>query len=289
MLRHDLPPDRDAGFFLPAIVGFMVFLAGLALAGRMAAENLLARWQSSIESAFTVELPPVPQESHAAAEARQQAALAVIAATPGVASATLVSDAEKWRLLSPWLGTEAASLDLPLPDLVAVATVPGATIDLVALTSRLQADSPGASIDDHGRWRGAIAGIAEAADLAALALLLLIGAAAAATVVFVTRAGLSSHRRVIEILHLIGAHDGYIAGQFQRHALVPGLLGGVAGSVAAAAAFEAARRWLPGVSPDQLSLTPLQWAGFALLAPGATLLASATVRYTVLRALKRLV
>jgi hypothetical protein len=33
----------------------------------------------------------------------------------------------------------------------------------------------------------------------------------------------------------------------------------------------------------------LQWAGFALLAPGATLLASATVRYTVLRALKRLV
>jgi len=288
MLRHDLPPDRDAGVFLPAIVGFMVFLAGLALAGRMATENLLARWQSSLESAFTVELPPGSQESRAAAEARQQAVLAVIAATPGVASATLLSDAEKWRLLSPWLGTEAASLDLPLPDLVAVATAPGAAIDLVALTGRIGAASPGASIDDHGRWRGAIAGLARAADLAALGLLLLIGAAAGATVVFVTRAGLSSHRRVIEILHLIGAHDGYIAGQFQRHALVPALLGGVAGSVAAAAAFEAARRWLPGVSPEQLSLTPLQWAAFAMLAPGAMLLAVATVRYTVLSALKRL-
>jgi cell division transport system permease protein len=289
MLRHDLPRDRDAGFFLPAIIGFMVFLAGLALAGRMAADNLLARWQSSIESAFTVVLPPLPEESKPAAGTRLQAALAAIAATPGVKSATLLGDAEKWRLLSPWLGTKAASLDLPLPDLIAVATAPDTPIDLTQLASRLQAASPGASIDDHGRWRGAIAGIARAADLAALCLLLLIGAAAAATVVFVTRAGLASHRRVIEVLHLIGAHDGYIAGQFQRHALVPAFLGGIAGAFAAAAAFEAARRWLPGVSPDQLGLRPLQWAGFALLAPGATLLASATVRYTVLSALKRII
>ena len=288
MLRSDLPPDRDAGFFLPAIIGFMVFLAGLALAGSMAAENLLARWQSSIEAAFTVELPPIAEESKPAADTRRQAALAAIVATTGVEGATLLSDADKWRLLSPWLGTDAASLDLPLPDLVAVAALPGAKVDLAALTSRLQAVSPGASIDDHARWRSAIAGIARAADLAALGLLLLIGAAAAATVVFVTRAGLASHRRVIEILHLIGAHDGYIAGQFQRHALVPGLLGGVAGSIAAAAVFEAARRWLPGVSPDQLGLRPLQWAGFALLGPGATLLAMATVRYTVISALKRI-
>jgi len=288
MLRHDLPANRDAGFFLPAIIGFMVFLAGLALAGRMAAENLLARWQSSIESAFTVELPPPPGESKTAADARQQAALAAISATPGVASATLLSDAEKWRLLEPWLGQQAASLDLPLPDLVAVATAPGAEIDLAALASRLQVISPGASIDDHGPWRDAIAGIAKSADLAALGLLLLIGAAAAATIVFVTRASLSSHRRIIEVLHLIGAHDGYIAGQFQRHALIPAFLGGVAGTIAAAGVFEAARRWLPGVSPDQLSLGPLQWAGIALLAPGTTLLASATVRYTVLSALKRM-
>jgi len=254
----------------------------------MAAENLLARWQSSIESAFTVELPAMPEESKPAAEARQQSALAVIAATPGVQSATLLTDAEKWRLLSPWLGQQAASLDLPLPDLIAVTTAPGATIDSAKLTGGLQAAAPGASIDDHGRWRNAIAGIARAADFAALGLLLLIGAAAAATVLFVTRAGLASHRRVIEVLHLIGAHDAYIAGQFQRHALIPAFLGGVAGSLAAAAVFEAARRWLPGISPGQLALGPLQWAGIALLAPGATLLASATVRYTVLKTLKRM-
>ena len=289
MRRRDLPLDRDsAGLFLPAIIGFMVFLAALALAGSMAVDNLLAHWQGAIEAAFTVQLPPVEGESSAAAADRRSRALASLANVPGVRSAILLSDADKARLLEPWLGADAVHLDLPLPDLIAVTVDGKSAVDLASLATTLQSVSPGAAIDDHGRWRGAIAGLARAADLAALGLLLLIGAAAAATVVFVTRAGLSSHRRVIEILHLIGAHDGYIAGQFQRHALVPALLGGVAGSVAAAAAFEAARRWLPGVSPEQLSLTPLQWAAFAMLAPGAMLLAVATVRYTVLSALKRL-
>ena len=69
MLRSDLPLDRDAaGFFLPAIIGFMVFLAALALAGSMGLDNLLARWRSQIDTAFTIELPPIDGESAAAAD-----------------------------------------------------------------------------------------------------------------------------------------------------------------------------------------------------------------------------
>src|SRR5512142_2321404 len=219
MLRSDLPLDRhSAGLFLPLIIGFMVFLAALALAGSMAVNNLLAHWRGTIEAAFTVQLPPVDGESPAAMSDRRSRVLSALAGEPGIRSAILLSEADKARLLEPWLGADTARLDLPLPDLIAVTTQAGSSVDLAALTAKLQAISPGAAIDDHGRWRDAIARTAEAANLVLLGLLLLIGLAAALTVVFVARAGLAAHRRVIEILHLVGAHDGYIARQFERHA-----------------------------------------------------------------------
>jgi cell division transport system permease protein len=301
MLRSDLPLDRDAaGFFLPAIIGFMVFLAALALAGSMGLDNLLARWRSQIDTAFTIELPPIDGESAAAATARRQAVMAALGAEPGVESATPVSEAEKARLLAPWLGADVLALDLPLPDLIGVAikpgaapgaapgSAPGAAIDIPALTARLGALSPGAAIDDHGRWRGAIAGISHTVRRAALGLLLLIGAAAALTVVFVARAGLAAHRRVIEILHLIGAHDAYIAGQFQRHAFTRGLLGGVLGALAGALVFAGGQRLLPELADTGFGLSPLQWAELALLPLAAALLAMATARYTVLAALAKM-
>ena len=289
MRRRDLPLDRDsAGLFLPAIIGFMVFLAALALAGSMAVDNLLAHWQGAIEAAFTVQLPPVEGESSAAAADRRSRALASLANVPGVRSAILLSDADKARLLEPWLGADAAHLDLPLPDLIAVTVDGNGALDLASLTTNLQSVSPGAAIDDHGRWREAIGKAAEAANLALLGLLLLIGLAAALTVVFVARAGLAAHRQVIEILHLVGAHDGYVARQFQRHAFSRGLAGGIVGAGVAAGIFLAAGRWLPGLDSRALALRPLQWLSVALLPLAAALLAMATARYTVLRSLRRI-
>lgn len=289
MLRSDLPLDRhSAGLFLPVIIGFMVFLAALALAGSMAVNNLLAHWRGTIEAAFTVQLPPVDGESAAATSERRSRVLSALAGEFGIRSAILLSDADKARLLEPWLGADAAKLDLPLPDVIALTAQAGSAIDLPALTTRLQAISPGASIDDHGRWRVAIGRAAEAANLVLLGLLLLIGLAAALTVVFVARAGLAAHKRVIEILHLVGAHDGYVARQFQRHAFSRGLAGGLLGAGVAAAIILAAGQWLPGFDNAALTLTPLQWLAVALLPLAGALLAMATARYTVLRALRRI-
>jgi len=98
------------------------------------------------------------------------------------------------------------------------------------------------------------------------------------------------------VLHLIGARDGYIARQFERHALRLGLKGGVAGlalailtlvGIAAAAtqvgALDDAVRVLPA-----LSAPAVEWVLLLLLPIAAGLVAMLTARITVLRALKRL-
>ena len=57
------------------------------------------------------------------------------------------------------------------------------------------------------------------------------------SVTFATRAAMATNRPVIEVLHLIGAKDGFIAEHFQRHFLLLGLKGGLIGGAAAIALF----------------------------------------------------
>src|SRR3546814_5129324 len=58
--------------------------------------------------------------------------------------------------------------------------------------------------------------MADTIRLVAMILVVLIALAAVAAIVFVTRAGLAIHRPVIDLLHLIGATDAYVARQFER-------------------------------------------------------------------------
>jgi cell division transport system permease protein len=66
---------------------------------------------------------------------------------------------------------------------------------------------------------------------------------------------MATNRPIIEVLHYVGATDGFIAGQFQRHFLLLGFKGGAIGGGAAIFFFgaaEAANAWLAGTaSGDQ--------------------------------------
>src|SRR5262249_58561528 len=62
-------------------------------------------------------------------------------------------------------------------------------------------------------------------------------AATVLSVAFATRAAIATNRPVIEVLHLIGAKDSFIAAHFQRHFLQLGLKGGLIGGGSAIALF----------------------------------------------------
>ncbi len=112
-------------------------------------------------------------------------------------------------------------------------------------------------------------------------------------IIFTARIGLAIHRSVIELLHLLGAQDGYIARQFQVHALGLGLRGGVIGGAAAALTVV-----ILGPAGHMLELpVPIATYGIfdwrvwlllimAGLAAGAV--AMVTARITVLRQLARM-
>ena len=215
--RTDLPLDRDTtARFLPWIIGFMVYLAMIAATVALLVDHVTQRWQRDLSGQLTVELPGIAGEDAAQRQQRVDAALEEITDTNGVIGTRLLDEAEVKRLLQPWLGDQADQLGVTLPDLVAVSVQPDIRPNLSELAERLQKVSPGAAIDDHAQFNAGALNFLRTIEVLALSLLALVLVATAGVVAFTARAGLSIHRRIVEIVHLVGAHE------FLRRAPVPG-------------------------------------------------------------------
>jgi cell division transport system permease protein len=291
--RLDIPLNRDSSVrFLPWIIGLMVYLAGLALAGTLVLNGTLARWDRSLSGTLTVQLPPAEPGK----EDALPLVLRTLRETQGVRNAEPLGAEATARLLEPWLGNALSAEELPLPRLIDLRIDTDAPPDFGALRARLAAAAPQAALDDHRLWLDRLASLVVSVELTALAVVALIGAAAVLTVVFTTRAGLAVHHGVIEVLHLIGARDTYIARQFERQALELGLRGGVMGLVLTVATLA-----LIGHASDAtallgervrlvpaLELRLWHWLLVALLPAAAAGIAMLTARVTVLRALARM-
>ncbi len=295
-MRSDIPLTRDRNARLvPVLIGVMVFLAVLAAAGALALDNVLDRWRRDVTGTLTAQVQAAPglgAEAREATDRRVTRALETLRGHPAVVSARALDDAELTALVEPWIGAGELLEDLPMPRLIDITLRPGADADAPAALARaLAAAVPGASLDAHRLWLSRLMDLGEALGLLALTVVVVVGGATALAIVHATRAGLAAHRSVIEVLHLIGAQQDYIARQFARHALSQGLKGGLGGFMLALPAL-AGVGWLAGRVEGGLiprvGLTPWDWGLLLLLPLGAAGLAMLTARLTVLRTLSRM-
>jgi cell division transport system permease protein len=286
--RTDLPLDRDAsGRFLPWLVAVMVYLAALALICAIAANKIVTRWDQGLAGRMTVQVPAKESGN----ETQVEEIITALRVTTGVRGAEALGDEEIARLLEPWLGTGAAYRDLPMPTLIAVQVDRAAPPDMTQLRRRLTRIAPGTVLDDHQSWLGKLLDVARSVQLVAVFVVGLVGASAVTMVIFATRMGLSVHGKVIELLHLVGAQDSYIAQQFQVHALRLALRGGVLGLLLAVLTVLLVAGLLgqsDAVALPDLSLLPFEWALVPLLPLVIALIAMVTARLTVLRTLGRM-
>jgi cell division transport system permease protein len=290
--RTDLPLDRDpSGRFLPWLVALMVYLAALALVCAMAMAKMVERWDTGLSGSITVQVPPPETGEPNAQEAAIDRVIELLLDNEAVRSAEVLEPDEIAALLEPWLGAGAAYGELPLPALISVGIDPAATPDYQDLARRLAEAAPGTVLDDHQSWLGQLLDLARTIELVAALIVILVGASAVAMVVFATRMGLAIHGRVIELLHLIGAQDAYVAREFETHALRLALRGGVAGlvfAIATVALIAHLFERLESVLLPELTLLPIEWAALAMLPLAIALVAMLTARFTVLGNLGRM-
>jgi cell division transport system permease protein len=183
----------------------------------------------------------------------------------GVSEARALEPQKAYDLVRPWLGDVADVEDLPVPRLVAVGLDDGAPATVPALEAALKGQGIDAIVDDHSLWLKDVRRAAGVARGMGTIVFLLIAGAAAAVVAFATRAGLAAQRDVVEVLHLTGAEDSFIAGLFQlrfaRVAAVAGLIG------AGGAILSGALLRLLGGSQGLTPALPIAWADLLAVLP----------------------
>ncbi|MEM9939885.1 MAG: cell division protein FtsX [Pseudomonadota bacterium] len=242
-----VPPTGIAMWLTVFIAGAMAVLAVFALLLTFATSRMADRWTADLSDTVTLRVP----------DGATAMALEILSQTPGVDRANPMTDAEQADLLAPWLGQRLPLDQLPIPRLIDF--VPGPAFDGDGLRLRLQAELPGAVLDDHSRWRQAAVSNAERVRLLGWLALGLIAACLAALVTLAARTALVSSVRVISVLKLVGARDGYVVRAFARRFVIRALAGASLGTVLAALLLAA----LPGESPDAplagLRLQGLEW------------------------------
>jgi len=291
-LRHhsDLPLNKDPGTrFLPWLIAFMVYLAALSVVATSIMQSLSTRWERGVSDTLTVQIPAAASVNKD--QSQIAGALKILRAHPAVVMAEPISRSHVLKLLEPWLGSGETLGDLPLPHLIDVSLRRSVEFKAQAVSDEINKIAPGATIDDHRIWLDRLVRMSHTLQWGAYIVLGLICLASIGTVFFVTRTGLAIHQDVIEVLHLIGAQDSYIARQFGEHSLHLGLKGGFLGLAAAGPTFGIFAylyRQVDSSLLPQIDITPVQWAVVMTLPILSAFMGYVTARSAVMRTLARM-
>lgn len=286
--RFDLPLRQSAASrFLPWTIGGLIYLAVVALAVAGVAGEAL-RLYGMRTKVVTVTLPSI--EDARRSEQEMAEAVEMLRQTRGVVSAVPVPPEELQALVEPLLGNAKADMDLPLPRLIDVTLDPRAKPDLPALQQRLGAVIQGATIGvealsrDRAERLAAFvrawsSGVGIAALLGTLAFVWLI-----------TLASLRMNTENVELLRSMGAADRYLAREFERHALLSSVQGGLTGFALALLTIVGllyTSRRMELAEAIELGLRPRDWALLACMPVITALLAMGVARISALWGLAR--
>jgi len=233
-VRSQLPPKPSpiiptkgvAGKPLFLVVTVMSFLATITLGASLLVSQQIDNWTADVADEVTVQVRPVEGVD---IDSQVTAAVSLLASTPGVARTDPMSAKETAALLEPWLGSGNVLDDLPIPRLISVKLDRSNPPDLEALAATLSADVVGATLDDHRRWQTSLSRMAASLQTIAWAVILLMVATTMSVIMFATRAAMAGNREIIEVLHLVGATESFIAYQIQKRFFMLGLISGLIG------------------------------------------------------------
>ncbi len=284
-----VPVDSVAGRALMAVIAILTFLAALSAGAAVLAARASEQWRGAVANEMTIQIRP---DSRRDIEADIGRAVAMAQATQGIESVRAVPRAESDKLLEPWLGTGLDLIELPVPRLIVLRLKSGSGPDLAALGAALRREVPTAILDDHRLWVRRLSTMASTIILSGTAIVLLVLAAAALAVAFATRGAMAGSRDSVEVLHLVGADDAFIAREFQSRFVRLGLRGGAIGGLAAIVVIAAlgflSSRWSAAPEGEQLQAMfgafEIGWSGYVavvLVAMVVAAISGLVSRFTV--------
>jgi cell division transport system permease protein len=230
---HIIPPEAAPLKALTVTMTIMCYLACLAIGALILINRAVDSWTSGLSREVTVQVRMLQNSN---IETELAYAKTLLEATRGIVSVDVLDRSAGAKLLEPWIGS--SNLDeLPIPRLIRVTIDEKSPPDFTELEQNLKQNVKGSSLDTHRRWEAELTRVASALSTLSYAILALICVSTIAMVIFATRTVLDANRHVVDVLHLVGAKDGYIARQIDSRFLKTGLMAGLFGAVLGVVTF----------------------------------------------------
>jgi cell division transport system permease protein len=278
-----IPGDSVAGRALVVVIAIMTFLACLTAGAALLVADASQAWRSDVLREATIQVKARTGDD---VENLVSKAVAIAAKAPDVESTHALTQAESEKLLEPWLGAGLDLSQLPIPRLILLKLRSEGSEDLSTLRSALAAAVPQADLDDHRVWASRLGTMANAIVTLAAALFVLMIVAMGTAIAFATRGAVAANREIVEVLHLVGASNAFIAREFQAHFRRLGFRGALIGGLAAISSFAIASLlsfwWAHSPGGEEIAA---MFGSFALRALGYVALVAVCAAVTLLTGL----
>ncbi len=293
--KKELPlQDDSSNLFLQVMISIAVFLFGVTLAGVLSINSMLETWNNSILGSLTVQVMPIndvnEEQAKAQTLAQQEKAVELLRAKNEVEKVTPLNNEQLQKLIQPWLGDGIDVKDLPMPRLIDVKLKKGVEVDFMQWAEELAQAAPQASLDNHKLWLNKLIKFADGLKLLALTVLVLVVLITSGAIFYCTQTSLGLHKYIIEILHLMGAKDTYVAQQYAKRTAWLGLIGGIYGLILAIPTiFIIANlaKQIEGGIISEARLSFLDWSVIFSLPILSMVIAMITAYYTVKKTLEK--
>ena len=295
--KNELPlKGENTSLFLQVIISIAIFIFAITLSGVLSINSMIDNWNKSILGSVTVQILPTntadKEKSMAELMAYEEKAVDFLKSVNGVIKVTPLTNEQLNELLQPWLGDEVSVSDLPTPRIIDVKIDKNVNINFQQLAQDLAVASPQASLDNHQLWLNKLIDFADGLNLIATTILALITAITSGAIFYTTQMSMGLHKNIIEILHIIGAKDTYIAQQYAKRMAYLGLIGGLFGLFFAIPSIffiaDLANSIKGGIINDA-NLSVLDWIFVLILPLFSMLISMITAYYTVKNTLKKMI
>lgn len=294
--KNEIPTDdEDTAIFMYVLTSIYMYLFIVVFAMVMAISAMAGNWEKDILGAITVQIIPVEDENKhidvSKTEEQLNKVFQYMENISGVKSVHALDKQTIEKLMRPWLGSKVDISSLPVPQLLDVQLKPNAEINYDEVTLGLHKVTPNASIDNHRLWLNKLIKFATSLKTIAMSVLIMVIAIGAFSIYYSARTSLNVNIASIEILHIIGAQDKYIANQYAKSYGKIGFFAGVIGLMIAIPCIVLVGRY--GISTGSgllngATLSSMDWLWIMMSPLFSLFYASTTAYYTVRKSLEKM-
>ncbi len=290
--NFDFIVDSDSNL-LSLITALMVFIASLSAVCVIGVNNLFNAWNQDLSGQATIQVLPFNKSNNVLTKQelkdKTQSIIYDLKDSNIFSKIQLVKDSDIDSMLKPWLGSSVIDFNIPVPNLIDV-QLKNITKDKYTSTINIEASLKEKfgplTIENHDKWLRDIKKIKNSVQFLAYFILIAIIITTSVTVIYTTNASFKAQKHSIEVFHLIGAFDEFIANQFARSVFKLTFIGSIIGFILFLIIFGVISviiQDLTGTLFDYIQFSVIDWITIVSIPFISAIIAKSTAKNTILQ------